>query len=76
MYKDICDNLDYISGLYQRSFKEDILQKIKIYFKDKSEGMARERHELTSMKLDEAKTEEAFKSVQAEFYKLFDRFVT
>jgi hypothetical protein len=33
MYRDICDNLDYISGLYKRSFKEDVLQKIKGYFK-------------------------------------------
>jgi len=44
MYKDICDNLEYISGLYQRSFKEDILQKIKIYFKDKCESIPKERH--------------------------------
>lgn len=33
MYKDICDNLDYISALYKRSFKEHTLQKIKGYFK-------------------------------------------
>ncbi len=35
MYKDICDNLDFISKLYQNSFKEELLTSIRAFFADK-----------------------------------------
>lgn len=32
LYKDICDNLAFISKLYEKSFQKDILGDIRLYF--------------------------------------------
>jgi hypothetical protein len=35
MYKDIYDNIQFISKLYEKSFQKDMLDRIMSYFKNK-----------------------------------------
>ena len=37
MYKDIYDNVEFISKLYEKSFQKDMLDNIMAYFKNKLE---------------------------------------
>jgi len=37
MYKDINDNVEFISKLYEKSFQKDMLENIMVYFKNKLE---------------------------------------
>jgi hypothetical protein len=61
MYKDICDNIDYISNLYEKSFQKNILSDIKAYFKNKlDKNLKNDREHLKYCKLDAKLSDNAF----------------
>lgn len=75
MYKDICDNLEYISLLYQKSFKQELLSNIKRYFQDKYIAILAEKTHVEAIVLDTTKTDAAYKEIQDEFFRFFNSFL-
>ena len=76
MYKDINDNVEFISKLYEKSFQKDILENIMVYFKNKLEvTMKQERAYLQKSKLDSDLADKTFGEIEEKFFNYFNQFL-
>lgn len=65
MYKDIYDNIQFISKLYEKSFQKDMLDRIMSYFKNKLDvTIKEERLCLQKSRLDIDRVDKTFSEIE------------